>query len=488
MIHGSQESVEVGQNLKIWDEEKKRGVLVQIIETQLTDIPGMLEDLIRNESIPSDKITTNMPDDLGQYINDVRDTKIIITKIRKEISNDDVISWTGWIPDRRSSVEPINDEWLMTKLDIGKNYPIHVGNTIPDRTPLNLSAYDIQEGGTCVIIGKKGTGKSHAAKIILKGLLNHGAKCIVFDINAEYSQLDKSSTDSKINNLNPGHNLQFLLEYIGLDVISDVLRKSLKSSQPSLYELSRAWKGLKRNNTPITLDTILSSLDSMDVRGGVNKAILHALERRFEGLKKTNLITDEADRATTLENELRKIPNGGALVFNLRGRSSETVNIVVSTILTKLSNLLEHDINHDPVFLFAEEAHMYIGETDWDNIITRMRHLGTFQFYITNTPSTLPETLIRQTDNLFLFNLQNDEDFAYMTKAIRLDRETTTSIGKTLPPGTCLVIGNATREFPFVIKTVKLDDAAGETRRFFYKDDSQKPKSNTKPKHGEFSL
>ena len=488
MIHGSKESVEVGQNLKIWDEEKKRGVVVQIIETRLTDIPGMLEDLIRNESIPSDKMTTNMPDDLGQYINDVRDTKIIITKIRKEISDDDVISWTGWTPDRRSSVEAINDEWLMTKLGIGKLYPIHVGDTISDQTPLNLSAYDIQEGGTCVIIGKKGTGKSHAAKIILKGLLNHGAKCIVFDINGEYSQLDKSSADSKINNLNPGYNLQFLLEYIGLNVISDVLRKSLNSSQPSLYELSRAWKGLKRANDPITLDTILSSLDTMDTRGGVNKAILHALERRFEGLQNTNLITDEADRATTLENELRKIPNGGALVFNLRGKSSETVNIIVSTILTKLSNLLEHDTNHDPVFLFAEEAHMYIGETDWDNIITRMRHLGTFQFYITNTPSTLPETLIRQTDNLFLFNLQNDEDFAYMTKAIRLDRETTTSIGKTLPSKTCLVIGNATREFPFVIKTIPLDDAAGETRRFFYKDDSQKPKSDTKPTPGEFSL
>jgi hypothetical protein len=96
-----------------------------------------------------------------------------------------------------------------------------------------------------------------------------------------------------------------------------------------------------------------------------------------------------------------------------------------------------------------------------------MRHLGTFQFYITNTPTSLPDMLIRQTDNIFLFNLQNNEDFVHVTPAIRLDNDTTTAVAKALPPRTCLVVGTATREYPFVIKTPEVKYAAGETRRFF---------------------
>jgi hypothetical protein len=134
--------------------------------------------------------------------------------------------------------------------------------------------------------------------------------------------------------------------------------------------------------------------------------------------------------------------------------------------MSKLEKL-ESNLNYPPVFLFAEEAHLYVGDTDWDDIITRMRHLGTYQFYITNTPTILPEMLIRQTDNLVLFNLKNDEDFSHIKPATKVDNETVTSVTKALPHRTCLIIGTATKDYPFVVKTPALSYAAGATRRFF---------------------
>ena len=44
------EKVEVGENIKIIDEKEGRGLLVQVIEQNLVDLTGILEDIIRIES------------------------------------------------------------------------------------------------------------------------------------------------------------------------------------------------------------------------------------------------------------------------------------------------------------------------------------------------------------------------------------------------------------------------------------------------------
>ena len=407
-----------------------------------------------------------------------RNVKIARAKIRKEITGEDeeVVPWTGWIADREAIVEPIRDEWLIQKLGIGKYFPIIVGETVFAKSKMNISAYDIQEGGTTVIVGKKGTGKSHVAKILLLGLIKHGARCVVFDINDEYGNLTnalegKDGKDKDILKLEPGDSLKFLISYIGLDVLIKVLRIVMGTADPSIHELSRVWKKMEKCKRPITLSTLTNELEEEGAK--TTKAILGAIARRFTTLEKTRLFTDASDEATTIENELGKLIEGGAIVFNLKGKSSDVRNIVVATVLSKLESLLENDRNFPPIFIFAEEAHLYIEETDWDNIVTRMRHLGTFQFYITNTPTNLPNMLIRQTDNLFLFNLMNNEDFNHIGPAAKIDNDTISSVAKALPPRTCMLIGLATKDYPFVIRTDPVKFAAGETRRFFIVDDEK---------------
>jgi hypothetical protein len=120
------------------------------------------------------------------------------------------------------------------------------------------------------------------------------------------------------------------------------------------------------------------------------------------------------------------------------------------------------------VFLFAEEAHLYLRETYWDDIVTRMRHFGVFTTFVTNQPDTIRENIYRQADNIFLFNFTNEHDLETVSRAAKVDAETVKSIAFDLPQQHCLLLGNAVRDFPIVVKVRSLNvQTMGQTRLFF---------------------
>jgi hypothetical protein len=120
------------------------------------------------------------------------------------------------------------------------------------------------------------------------------------------------------------------------------------------------------------------------------------------------------------------------------------------------------------IFLFAEEAHLYLRETYWDDIVTRMRHFGVFTTFVTNQPDTIRESIYRQADNIFLFNFTNEHDLETVSRAARVDAETVRSIARDLPPQHCLALGRAVKDFPIVVKVRALNvKTMGQTRLFF---------------------
>ena len=94
---------------------------------------------------------------------------------------------------------------------------------------------------------------------------------------------------------------------------------------------------------------------------------------------------------------------GGAIVINLKDISTIDRQIVLEYTLGTLVKLLcQWRIRS--IFLFAEEAHLYLRETYWEDIVTRMRHFGLFANFVTNQPDTIKENIYRQADSIFLFN------------------------------------------------------------------------------------
>jgi hypothetical protein len=178
--------------------------------------------------------------------------------------------------------------------------------------------------------------------------------------------------------------------------------------------------------------------------------------------------TDNIAEATLLEDCLYKAKQyGGAVVVNLRNTSTIDRQIVVEYILGKLVDQLT-SWKLEATFLFAEEAHLYLRETYWDDIVTRMRHFGIFTTFITNQPDTIKENIYRQADNIFLFNFTNEHDLDVVSRAARVDAETVRSIARDLPPHHCLILGKVVKDFPMVVKVKALDiKTMGETRLFF---------------------
>ena len=163
---------------------------------------------------------------------------------------------------------------------------------------------------------------------------------------------------------------------------------------------------------------------------------------------------------------------GGIFVVDLSKALPQTRRIVVEYLLSKLSSLLRSGAI-DPLFLLAEEAHLYLRETYWDDLITRMRHIGLFPIFVTNQPDSIPETVYRQADNIFLFNFTNESDLNYISKASRIDADTVKKIAKMLPPRYCLVIGKVVNDLPIVVRVRDLElKTMGETKLLFKADAS----------------
>jgi len=230
--------------------------------------------------------------------------------------------------------------------------------------------------------------------------------------------------------------------------------------EASAFELRNIWGDMEQAGNLSSSQLRRAAENTLDRR------ILGAITRRLDRMGQTGLFTDNPAEATELEKEFEKIKEGGAIIINLKLKSKDTIDLVVQTVLSKLQEMLEQ--GYPPIFIFAEEAHFYLRETDWANAVTRMRHLGTYQIYMTNTPTEIRPLVIRQTDNLFLFHLTEDRDLNHVSPAAKIDPETVIQVAKALPIRRCLTVGEATNHYPFIIDVTALGvKTAGVTRKFF---------------------
>jgi DNA helicase HerA-like ATPase len=325
------------------------------------------------------------------------------------------------------------------------------------------------DGRLNIITGKKECGKSHLSKLLMVNLVGYKATVVVFDLNGEYSGLGLT-TDGKRNvyydkiySLTPSQNFKVALKELHLNVAMGILVHALHLPGTSAREFRRVWKNLKEKGA-LTLNELGQAIRNLNC----NQHVRDALSSRFHSLVNSGFFTDNVAEATLLEEYLLKAKNhGGALVINLRNTSTIDRQIVVEYVLGKLVDSLQN-WKLRAVFLFAEEAHLYLRETYWDDIVTRMRHFGIFTTFITNQPDTIRDGIYRQADNIFLFNFTNENDLATVSKATMVDVETINTIAKELPPQHCLALGRAVNDFPLIVKVKSLQvKTMGQTRLFF---------------------
>jgi DNA helicase HerA-like ATPase len=464
------ESTEKGDYLLIEDADARKALIAQVIDVQFAAIPGVLEELLRTlpdggEPIQGEDID---PLEIAPHITYIQDASLLICKIRATLENENLSPSSSWLPSRsQSTIKKLSIPMLLKLAKVEEKLPIILGGT-KDSSLLTIDATSL-DGRLNIITGKKETGKSHLSKLLMVSLVGYKATVVIFDLNGEYSSLGMTADGkrnmhyNKIHALTPSQNFKVALEQLHLNVVMGILIHALHLPGTSSREFRRIWKSLKEKDK-LTLHELGEAIRNLNC----NQHVRDALSSRYHALVNSGFFTDSPAEATLLEECLLKSKeDGGAIVINLRSTSTIDRQIVVEYVLGKLVDSLT-SWKLQAVFLFAEEAHLYLRETYWDDIVTRMRHFGIFTTFITNQPDTIRESIYRQADNIFLFNFTNEHDLDVVSRAARVDAETVRSIARDLPPHHCLALGKVVRDFPIVTRIRALDlKTMGETRLFF---------------------
>lgn len=466
------DDIEKGDYLLVEDATVNRKLVTQVIDVQFASVPGLLEELLR-DSTTEERVYGENYDPLGvlSHVNHIQDAHMLICKIRGTIFNDKLRVNSSWLPSRsKSGITKISINSLLAHIGNNeKELPINIGET-NDGFPLSITAHDL-DGKLNIITGKKGTGKSHLSKLLVLGLVDYKATVVVLDLNGEYTGLGLSANgggneySSRVYVLTPGANFRVSLAQMGLSVILKIMIHALGLPGTSTREFKQIWKTLCQQRR-ISLENLGEAIK----QASCNIHVRDALFSRYYSLVNSGFFTDNEESATKFEKLFEKNKNDGvAIVINLKDVSSVDRQIVLEYTLGVLVKILGQ-WKIKSVFLFAEEAHLYLRETYWEDIVTRMRHFGLFTNFVTNQPDTIKENIYRQADSIFLFNFTNERDLETVSKASRVDSETVKSIAQELPPHHCLLIGKAVNDFPVMVKVKALDiKTMGQTRHFFTK-------------------
>ncbi len=473
-LHG--EEVSKGDYLIIEDVECRRRLLVQVYDEEYHNTQSLLEDIIRDEVVnAASKCNQYDPLQIGNIARIVRDARLLRCKIRASVEDDRLGHAVSWLPSRVSSRLRRVDMRELNSFIHGRSvanaatesqkvHPIKIGYSM-DGEPVTIYAEDL-DGRLNLITGKKGSGKSHLAKSIVKSLVEYGAYIFILDLNNEYLGIawrhdgGKSSIGDKVLFLEPGRGLRFTLEYIGKGAVANMLKYALDMPAASLREFFRVWDALASRNR-LGISNLMESVANWRV----NELVKDALTSRLHTMLTSGLFAD--GNGIRVEDMIRERHDGAVIVIGM-GRVPPVVRrMTVELLLSKLVELLEQG-KIPPIFLFAEEAHLYLRDTYWEDIVTRMRHFGIFTTFITNQPDAISDSIYRQLDNIFLFNFTNENDLEKIARASMVDAESVKSIVRTLPAKHCMVIGSVVNNLPLVIRTAQQEVLMlGETKRFF---------------------
>ncbi|MDG6922837.1 MAG: ATP-binding protein [Nitrososphaerota archaeon] len=463
------ESVFQGDYLEIVDSTSSGSVIVQVYDEMYIPSQSLTEDIIRDQIIEASASGSDVdPFEISSVSQMIKDMRLLKCKIRGSIQNGLMVPNVAWVPSRsKSKVRKISQSRLLDLSGQTGSARINIGITKDGENFTVLG--EAIDGNLSIITGKKESGKSHLSKILVSSLAMSGAVVIVFDLNNEYEGLamnkDRSRNElsDRVIALEPGRSLRFALDYLGEYSLISLMQHVLDSPGASLREFIRIVNSLEHTEK-FSMDSLGDAIQSW--RG--NELVKDALYSRFQTMRSSGIFAGEKQESVRVDSVIKSLlPQGGVFVISLKKCSALTKKMVVEIILSKLVQLLEREAI-PPVFLFAEEAHLYLRDTYWDDIVTRMRHFGIFTTLITNQPDAINDGIYRQADNIFLFNFTNETDLDIIARASTADGDTIKSIVRTLPRRHCLILGKVVSDLPMLVKVGEAKFLPmGQTKKFF---------------------
>ena len=121
------QGISKGEYLLIEDTSTEKSLIVQVVEIDYANVPGILEDILRRSSISKIDGEDFDPLEVKSYVELVKDAKLLRCRIRGSLAGGRFTDDISWIPVRsKSHVIGIPDETLLRLLSSSKPLPIQI--------------------------------------------------------------------------------------------------------------------------------------------------------------------------------------------------------------------------------------------------------------------------------------------------------------------------------------------------------------------------
>jgi len=116
----AREQVRVGESIAIIDRRERHGVVVQVVETSVPDLPGILLNIIRREATETEVIR-HRAEDMAERYHAVENMKYARARIMRELQVGaegglHYERWTGYVPSRNVEFQTISERDLIGAL------------------------------------------------------------------------------------------------------------------------------------------------------------------------------------------------------------------------------------------------------------------------------------------------------------------------------------------------------------------------------------
>jgi hypothetical protein len=179
-----------GENIQVVD-SSGTGIIAQVILLRSVEYPTLLQEQLR-DGLSKGFIDTHrisIQESSGTAYN-LKDLQVARCKVRACLKGNAWNPWNGRVPMRSAKMTFVDPKALIEHT-VGEShaYAIWLGYADCDeKRPLYIDASTLEKIG--LIAGDKDMGKSHLAKVLILGLTEMQARCVVIEMNeGDYSNL-----------------------------------------------------------------------------------------------------------------------------------------------------------------------------------------------------------------------------------------------------------------------------------------------------------
>jgi hypothetical protein len=473
VFNPAEDDLHIGENLSLLGRHENRGIIVQIIELQAIFSAAVTSS--RNQRTVERPQTASPAVDnplsrsprrrkLPLPARETHGLPLAIAKIRK-MMNPTWHPWDGWIPMRSVIVTRTADHELLRQCIAEAGNPLWLGKTLTGE-PFHIERVSL--GTVNLIVGAKGSGTSHLAKVIVGELIAQGVRCAIFDTTGAYGVFSPGSEHASITrkegpaivHLTIGENLKLGLPDIGLDALLEMLKQFGLPKAIALYfeshvarRLAHATNQNAAEQCPpfFGIDDLMSFARDLEAEGHVvvGGAILSCLD----AIKKAQIFASLPAETTAFWEGYAQIRHGGALVIDLSKVPIRARTGVVSSLVGIWSDTAERDRavepNHPPCMVF-DDAHGPMLQHLSADVLMPAGPLGRTSFFVTTMVTGLEANLLHAANNLFMLRMTADDDVRHLARCGVVDAATLRGVVRRLPNHHSLLIGGATEGYPIV--------------------------------------